>query len=81
MRCEHFEEGRGVRCRAVEGLLVPTHHERERYCATDGAERCPTRRLYHLRSRPISQADYYAQWIPIADRRVEPAGHCEGVHG
>jgi hypothetical protein len=81
MGCEHFEEGRGVRCRAVEGLLVPTHHERERYCAGDGAERCPTRQLYRLRRRPLSQAEYFAQWIPMLEPRRAAAcvdGHVQG---
>ena len=66
MACEFFDDGRLARCTAVDGLLIPSHHERERYCRTDGNEGCPTFQLYQLRRAPISQDQYYAQWLPPA---------------
>jgi hypothetical protein len=66
MACELFDDGRLARCGAVEGLLIPSHHERERYCRTDGSSECPTFKLYQLRRAPVPQAAYYAQWIPPA---------------
>lgn len=66
MACELFDDGRLARCGAVEGLLIPSHHERERYCRTDGSAACPTRKLYQLSRGPVPQSVYYAQWIPPA---------------
>ncbi len=71
MACRYFDDARMARCMAVAGLLVPTHHEREHYCRTDGHEACPTYRLYQLRGRPLSQEAYYALWVPPAPP-VEP---------
>lgn len=64
MACEYFDDGRLARCAAVDGLLIPSHHERERYCRTDGSAACPTFRLYQLRGAPVSQEAYYSQWLP-----------------
>ena len=81
MACELFEDGRLARCGAVEGLLIPSHHEREHYCRTDGNAACPTRKLYEQRGGPVTQAMYYAQWIPpapattVADRKPSDAVH------
>lgn len=68
MACEYFDDGRLARCTAVDGLLIPSHHERERYCRTDGCAQCPTFKLQELRGAPIPQSLYYAQWL-----RPEPA--------
>jgi hypothetical protein len=71
MACECFEEGRVTRCGAVVGTLIPSHHEREHYCRTDG-KACPTYQLYQLRRTPISQESYYGLWLPpAATPRVE----------
>lgn len=67
MACEFFDDGRLARCGAVDGLLIPSHHEREHYCrSSDGSAACPTLKLYQLRGGPVPQAIYYAQWIPPA---------------
>lgn len=74
MACEHFEEGRHTRCRAVAGTLIPSHYEREQYCRTDGSDRCPTKRLYALRRAPLPQEAYYRLWILEApDARARTA--------
>jgi hypothetical protein len=81
MACEFFDDGRLARCGAVEGLLIPSHHEREHYCRTDGGGACPTRKLYQLRGGTVPQSAYYAQWIPpapadrVADRATSDAVH------
>jgi hypothetical protein len=69
MACELLQTGSRIRCLAVEGELIPSHHERERYCYGDFS-RCPTGRLYRLRARPLAQEQYWALWIPEA---AEPA--------
>ena len=67
MACEFFDDGRLARCTAVSGLLIPSHHERERYCRTDGSDGCPTFKLYQLRRAPLPQDAYYALWVaPVA---------------
>jgi hypothetical protein len=87
MACDHFKDERGPRCHAVQGLLVPSHHERERYCRTDGEGRCPTYRLFQLRRGPISQGDYYALWFvpqaplpPRSDARARDEGRAPRMH-
>jgi hypothetical protein len=73
MACECFDEQRLARCTAVAGTLVPTHHERERYCRGDGKHDCPTYRLYQLRGARLSQDAYYALWMtPVPE--TSPAG-------
>lgn len=67
MACEHFEQGRVARCRAVAGTLIPSHFEREHYCTTDESARCPTRVLYTLRQKPLPQQEYWALWVPPGD--------------
>ncbi len=64
MACKFFDDGRLARCAAVDGLCIPSHHERERYCRTDGSAACPTFQLYQVSCAPIPQAAYYAEWIP-----------------
>jgi len=66
MACKFFEDGRLARCSAVDGLCIPSHHERERYCRTDGSAECPTFRLYQVSCTPIAQEAYYAEWLPPA---------------
>lgn len=66
MACECFDDGKLARCAAVKGLLIPSHHERERYCRTDGNCDCPTYKLYRMRGAPLSQDAYYALWLPPA---------------
>ncbi len=64
MACELFDDGRLARCNAVAGLLIPSHHERERYCRSDENHACPTYRLYQLRGTQLPQEVYYALWVP-----------------
>lgn len=73
MACEHFEQGRMARCRAVSGTLIPSHFEREQFCCTDENQRCPTYRSYQLRSGPLPQEAYYAQWIVEPGKKAVPA--------
>jgi hypothetical protein len=72
MACEFFDGARLARCLAVAGLLIPTHHERERYCRGDGSAACPTYRLYQVGGRPVSQEAYYALWLPPAPEAPKP---------
>ena len=73
MACEFFDEGKLARCAAVTGLLIPSHHEREKYCRTDGCAACPTYRLYQLRGGPVSQEAYYGLWAAPPPAPVVPA--------
>jgi hypothetical protein len=66
MGCELFDDGRLARCNAVAGLLIPSHHERERYCRSDENRTCPTYRLYQVRGTPLPQDVYYALWVAPA---------------
>ena len=72
MACEFFDDGRLARCTAVAGLCIPSHHERERYCRTDGKHDCPTFQLYQLRRAPLPQDAYFALWAPPAPAPSEP---------
>jgi hypothetical protein len=66
MACELLDEGRLTRCRAVDGLIIPSLHERERYCWNDeDRDSCPTYRLFAVHRRPISEDAYYAQWMGL----------------
>ena len=74
MACHHLNEnGRSTLCGAVEGSLIPSHFERERYCHGDGNGACPTAQLYRLRGTRISQELYYRQWIVSPDDCHSPA--------
>ena len=53
---------------AVCRLLIPSHHEREKYSRTDGSAECPTFKLYQLHQRPVPQEQYYSLWVPPAPR-------------
>lgn len=70
MACEFFDDGRPARCAAVDGHLIPTLHERERFCRQSGAS-CPTYKVYQLRGRRLSQAAYYALWLPPMPQEPE----------
>jgi hypothetical protein len=73
MACEWLEEGRTVRCHAVDGDLIPSLHERERYCRSDeNCTRCPTFGLYRLKQRRIAQAEYYALWTAPSLPELKP---------
>jgi hypothetical protein len=85
MACEWLEEGRRVRCNAVDGELIPSLHERERYCRSErNYASCPTFQLYQVSCRRVAQEEYYAIWTepqlpPLIPRapslraEVEPA--------
>jgi hypothetical protein len=64
MACELLIGGRRVQCGAVEGQVIPSHHERERYCYADSAAACPTLRLFHVQRARVPQAQYWALWMP-----------------
>ncbi len=65
MACEHLEDGRLVRCRAVRGTLIPSHHEREHYCRAEDPSRCPTRTLFaRLQIGPLPEEAYWSLWVP-----------------
>ena len=74
MACEFFDDGRLARCAAVTGMLIPSHHERERYCRSDGEAACPTFKLYQLRHAPLPQDAYWALWVAPAPaaQKAEP---------
>lgn len=63
MACECFQDGVKARCRAVTGELIPSLHERERYCRSVGNEIfCPTFQLFQRERRRLAQDEYYALW-------------------
>jgi hypothetical protein len=83
--CEHFDETRGARCRAVAGTLIPSLFEREQFCRTENHGRCPTQRLYRIRGSKLSQEAYYALWIPfqpqpLVDETTTPPPGLRGAH-
>jgi len=73
MACECFDDERMARCTAVVGEVVPSHHEREHYCRSDGHEGCPTYRLYRLRGARLSQEAYFALWVTPVPECPAPA--------
>jgi hypothetical protein len=63
MACKCLEEGRTVRCSAVNGDLIPSLHERERYCRSESNwASCPTFQLHRREERQLMQEEYYALW-------------------
>jgi hypothetical protein len=64
MPCAYLVDDPRCRCAAVSGTIIPTLHERERYCRGDHQDRCPTLRAYRVAGAPISEETYYAIWIP-----------------
>jgi hypothetical protein len=69
MSCSLFVDGARCRCLAVAGLHVPTLHERDAFCRTEQAERCPTRLAYVDRGVRLSDEEYLRIWLPPAPRR------------
>jgi hypothetical protein len=79
MACRYFEEGRVTRCCAVEGTLVPSLHERERYCRGD-EHACPTLRLFHARGQgPLPEEVYYRLWGASAPGAQSTGERAEAV--
>ncbi|MBI4510254.1 MAG: hypothetical protein HY698_11520 [Deltaproteobacteria bacterium] len=64
MACLLFVDERLCRCLAVRDWLVPSHHERERFCRSSEPRRCPTYRAYERTGEPIGEEDYYRLWLP-----------------
>jgi hypothetical protein len=62
--CPHLVEGALERCAAVRGILVPSVHERERFCHGEGHLRCPTFRAHAARGSALPEELYYALWLP-----------------
>lgn len=63
MPCEQLEQGYLICCKAVSGVLIPSIHERERYCRSDeNHSQCPTLQSFQRAQRPLAQAEYYALW-------------------
>jgi hypothetical protein len=57
----------------VAGTLIPSHHERERYCRGAASRECPTFKLFQIAGAPVSQQAYYALWLPPPPPAVSPA--------
>jgi len=77
MPCPLFDDGRNARCHAVAGGVVPSLHERERYCRTDLPDQCPTL-IEYARAGQLTEERYYSIWIapvspPLAVRPTAPA--------
>ncbi len=62
MACALFQVGPPCRCLAVVGGVIPSLHERERFCRSTEEERCPTRIAFKS-TGPLAEDDYYAIWI------------------
>lgn len=63
MSCPYFIDGRLCRCTAVRGALIPSHHERERFCRTNQADRCPTYQTRQTLAAPLSEELYWSLWM------------------
>jgi hypothetical protein len=71
MACPYLEEGRWVRCAAVDGVLIPSLHEREHYCRShENHAQCPTFQQFRRSERRLHQAEYYALWTAFDPRHV-----------
>jgi hypothetical protein len=80
MSCPLFEEARACRCRAVSGDVVPSLHERERFCRTSQPERCPTYQQF-LATGELDEEEYYAIWLtprpePVVAVQIAPVIAC-----
>jgi hypothetical protein len=64
MPCPLFDDRRPTRCTAVRGCLIPSLHERERWCVTDGWARCPTYRTRAQREEALPEEVYWTLWLP-----------------
>jgi hypothetical protein len=72
--CPYFRGTPWACCHAVEGdKVVPTLHERERYCLGNGDHhRCPTLAAAQARGGRLSERDYFMLWMMPA--APPPAG-------
>lgn len=77
MACRYFEDARVARCGAVEGLVTPSLHERERFCLGE-PERCRTLRARRLLGEPIAESLYYLLWL--APGRRDEATAADAPH-
>ncbi len=68
MACPRFEDHALCHCTAVAGSVVPSVHERERWCLTENWARCPTYRARALRASPLPEEAYYEIWLPAQAR-------------
>lgn len=66
MGCPLLEKSRLERCHAVQTEVIPTLHEREQYCHSEGYARCPTLRLMLQLHRALQEQEYLELWIPPA---------------
>ncbi|MDB4968085.1 MAG: hypothetical protein JWN44_3774 [Myxococcales bacterium] len=64
MACPLFCEDKGARCRAISADVVPTIHERERFCRSADYGDCPTLRMMLRLRRPLSEDEYLAIYLP-----------------
>jgi hypothetical protein len=64
MACPFFREDRGARCRAISDDVVPSLHERERFCCSRDYGDCPTLRMMLRLRRPITESEYLAIYLP-----------------
>lgn len=62
MPCPHFADGPDCRCAAVRDTIVPSLHERERFCRA-GHRLCPTFVACGLHGAPIPEENYYRLWL------------------
>ncbi len=69
MSCPHFVDDSLCRCAAVRGHLVPSLHERERFCRSDQPERCPTFQARALRGAALPEEVYYRLWLPLYEEQ------------
>jgi hypothetical protein len=67
MPCPYFRGDPDCRCAAVSGEIVPSLHERERFCMSS-CDRCPTFLARQQAGEPILEDHYYDLWLaPGAD--------------
>jgi hypothetical protein len=72
MACPFFREDRGARCRAISEDVVPSMHERERFCCSRDYGDCPTLRMMLRLRRPITESEYLAIYLPPAPGARSP---------
>jgi hypothetical protein len=65
MPCPLYGAARAT-CAAVGDELMPTLHERERFCCSDEYAHCPTLRAMLRLRRPLREDEYLAIWMPPA---------------
>jgi hypothetical protein len=62
MPCPLYVAGTDCRCTAVREPIVPSLHERERFCRS-GHRLCPTYVAHELTGGPIPEENYYRLWL------------------